>query len=229
MTTKLNINQWSETDRPREKMLASGAQALSNAELFSVIIGSGSTKCNAVDLMKNVLSDCGNNLHALGRMKVSDLCRYHGLGEAKALNILAVCELAKRRQAEKVQENKCLRRPCDIWQYMLPYMEDLDVEQAWVLLMNNSYRLIATKRISTGGITETAVDIRLVLKEALLNNATVVVLCHNHPSDNPLASTDDDRLTARVKKSCELMRIYLADHVIITRDGYYSYRERDRL
>ena len=226
---KLNINQWAEEDRPREKLMRMGPGALTNAELMAILIGSGSPKESAVDLMKRILSDCDNNLNKLGRMSIRELQAYNGMGPAKAVSILAACELGKRRQLEKVQERKDLGSPQAIYDYMHPIMQDLDTEEAWVILMNQNYKLIKAERLSHGGITETLVDVRLIVKEALYNNATIVALCHNHPSNNARPSKEDDRLTERVKKACELMRLYLLDHVIVTDGNYYSYRERGRL
>lgn len=226
---KLNINQWAEEDRPREKLMRLGAGALTNAELMAILIGSGSPKESAVDLMKRILNDCDNNLNKLGRMSIRELQVYNGMGPAKAVSILAACELGKRRQMEKVQERKDLGSPQAIYDYMRPIMQDLDTEEAWIILMNQNYRLIKEERLSHGGITETLVDVRVIVKEALLNNATIVALCHNHPSDNARPSKEDDRLTERVKKACELMRIYLLDHVIVTESSYYSYREKGRM
>ncbi len=226
---KLNINQWAEEDRPREKLMRLGAGALTNAELMAILIGSGSPKESAVDLMKRILNDCDNNLNKLGRMSIRELQVYNGMGPAKAVSILAACELGKRRQMEKVQERKDLGSPQAIYDYMRPIMQDLDTEEAWIILMNQNYRLIKEERLSHGGITETLVDVRVIVKEALLNNATIVALCHNHPSNNARPSKEDDRLTERVKKACELMRIYLLDHVIVTESSYYSYREKGRM
>ena len=229
MADKLNINQWAEEDRPREKLERLGPSALSDAELLAILVGSGSTKEDAVSLMKRILADCNNNLNTLGKMSIRDLCKYNGVGPAKAITIVAACELGKRRQMEKVQERKDLGSPQAIYDYMRPIMQDLDTEEAWIILMNQNYRLIKEERLSHGGITETLVDVRVIVKEALLNNATIVALCHNHPSNNARPSKEDDRLTERVKKACELMRIYLLDHVIVTESSYYSYREKGRM
>ncbi len=227
--TKLNINQWAEEDRPREKMAAQGAQALSNAELLAILIGSGSTKESAVELMKRVLNDCNNNLNTLGKKSIEELTAYNGVGPAKAITILAACELGKRRQMEKAEERADLRSADAIYSHMHPIMQDLDVEQAWVLLMNRNFKLIKKLCISHGGLSETAVDVRIIIREALLANATIIVLCHNHPSNNTRPSADDDRLTKKLKEACDTMRLYLADHVIITDGGYYSYNDEGRL
>lgn len=226
---KLSINQWAEEDRPREKLLTMGAENLSNAELLAILIGSGSSEESAVELMKRVLVDYHNNLNALGKASVSELLSYKGLGPAKAVTILAACELGKRRAKEKAMERQCMGSAMDIYNYMHPIMQDLDVEEAWILMMNQNYGLIKAERISHGGITETAVDVRVIMKSAIMNNATILALCHNHPSNNARSSSDDDRLTQRIEKACNIMRIYFLDHVIITDGRYYSYREQGRL
>ncbi len=226
---KLAINEWAEEDRPREKMLRLGATQLSNAELLAILIGSGSTKESAVDLMKHILKDCNNNLNSLGKKTVNELQVYDGMGPAKAVTILAACELGKRRAREKAEERKRLHSACDTYEYMLPRMQDLDVEEGWVLLMNQDFKLIKDIKISHGGISETSVDIRIILKEALLNNATIITFCHNHPSGNPKPSKYDDELTLKIKKACNIMRIFFADHVIICDGFWYSYREMNRL
>ena len=228
---KLSINQWAEEDRPREKLMKHGAATLTNAELLAILIGSGSQDESAVDLMKRVLADCGNNLNTLGKKTIDELTggRYKGLGPAKAVTIIAACELGKRRQAEKAEERRKLDSAAAIYEYMLPKMQDLPEEEAWVLLMNQNFKLIKSVMLSHGGITETAVDIRLAVKNALLCNATVLALCHNHPSGNTRPSGDDDRLTQRMKKACELMRLHFLDHLIVTDGRYYSYSEEGRL
>lgn len=228
---KLNINQWAEEDRPREKFMRLGAAALSNAELTAILIGSGSPQESAVQLMKRVLNDCNNNLNTLGKMTIEELtsARYKGLGQAKAITLLAACELGKRRQAEKAEERTQLNSAAAIYNYIRTKMQDLPEEEAWVLLMNQNFKLIKDLRLSHGGLTETVVDIRLILKNALLCNATVVALCHNHPSNNTQPSTHDDRLTQQLKEACKVMRLHFLDHVIITDGNYYSYHEEGRL
>ena len=229
MSEKLTIAQWSSDDQPREKLRDLGPDALSNAELLAILIGSGSTKETAVELMKRLLGDCNNNLNTLGKKTIRELCGYNGIGEAKAITLLAACELGKRRQREKAEERPDLGSPTAIYNYMHPRMQDLDVEEAWVILMNQRYRLIRALRISHGGISETAVDVRIIMKEALLCNATVMALVHNHPSGQARPSRDDDRLTQRVKQACDTMRIYMLDHIIVCDGAYYSYNEQGRL
>lgn len=226
---KLSIKDWDEADMPREKLERLGAEALSNAELLAILIGSGSTKESAVDLMKHVMSDCNNNLNTLGKLTITDLMKYNGVGPAKAITILAACELGKRRQAEKPEERVKLDSALAIYKEMHPVMQDLDVEEGWVLLMNQNFKLIKKMCISRGGLTETAIDVRVIMKQAIMSNATVIALCHNHPSGGLRPSGADDSLTNKVKDACNLMRLFFLDHVIITDGGYYSYSEEGRI
>ena len=229
MNDKLSISQWALEDRPREKLERLGPEALSDAELLAILIGSGTKKESAVELMKHVMNDCHNNLNTLGKMTIEELMAYSGIGLAKAVSILAACELGKRRGMQRPEERPKLSSASAIYDYMHPLMQDLSVEEAWVLLMNQSYKLIKRKLISHGGITETAVDVRVIIKEALLCNATVIALCHNHPSNNTQPSGADNQLTQRVEKACDTMRMFLIDHVIITDGAYYSYQEEGKL
>ena len=211
---KVSIKDLPEDERPRERLLKFGAENLSDAELLAILIGSGTPKMSAVEVMKNVLAACKGNLNTLGRMSVDELTAFDGIGPAKAVTIIAACELGKRRQ---------------IYEYMRTLIAEQQVEEAWALLLNQNFKLIKAVRVSHGGLTETAVDIRVVMKQALLCNATMLALCHNHPSNNPRPSTVDDRLTQNVKKACDYLRFYFLDHVIICDGAYYSYREKGRL
>lgn len=226
---KLTINQWAEEDRPREKLMRLGADALSNAELLAILIGSGSPQQSAVELMKDVLNDCNNNLNTLGKKSIHDLEQYKGMGPAKAVTILAACELGKRRQGSSPEERPELGSATAVYNYMHPRMQDLDVEESWVLLMNQAFKLIKAVRLSHGGISETAVDVRVIMREAVLANATVLALVHNHPSNNTSPSRQDDGLTERIRKASDIMRVYFLDHVIVGDGRYYSYRESGRL
>lgn len=228
MSDKLNINQWAEEDRPREKMANLGTEALSSAELLAILIGSGSTKESAVDLMKRILNDCNNSLNTLGKKSINDLCQYNGVGPAKAITILAACELGKRRQMESPEERPDLGTATNIYNHMHPVMQDLDVEEFWALMLNQNYRLIKKVRIAHGGITETTVDIRIIMREAVQCNATQLAVCHNHPSGNSTPSEQDDILTRSIMQACNVMNIHFLDHVIVTDGVYYSYHEKRR-
>lgn len=223
------INKWAEEDRPREKLMSHGAAALSDSELLAILIGSGTPRESAVALMQRIMRDCDNNLNTLGKRTLHELMSYKGIGEAKAITIIAACELGKRRQAAKAAERPDMGSAKAVYDYMHPKMQDLDTEEAWVLLMNQRFRLIKAVRLSHGGLSETAVDVRVILREALLSNATVLTLVHNHPSGTCRPSGDDDRLTQKLKRACETMRIYMVDHVIVTDGRYYSYAEEGKL
>lgn len=243
---KLNINQWAEEDRPREKMMRKGAAALTNAELLAILIGSGNKEETAVGLMRRLLTDCDNRLKTLGRMSCEELTghveiadpltgktravrRYKGLGEAKAITIMAACELGRRRMEEEAAERVSIRSSADLYGYFLPRMQDLAHEECHLLLLNQACRVLDRVLVSKGGLTETAVDIRLILREALLRNAPVVALCHNHPSGNKRPSMEDDRLTEKLHKACLTMNIRLLDHIVLTDGDYYSYCDEGRL
>lgn len=226
---QLRITDWSEADRPREKLRDKGAETLSDAELLAILIGSGSTKESAVALMQRILSACDNNLNTLGKMTQQELQNYKGMGPAKAITILAACELGKRRALDKIGPRPDLGSSIAIYNYMLPRMQDLDVEEGWILMMNQNFKLIKAERISHGGITETAIDVRLIMREVILNNATILAVCHNHPSSSPFPSKNDDLLTIQISKACEIMRIFFMDHVIVTDGAFYSYHDKGKI
>ena len=220
---KLNINQWAEEDRPREKMMQKGAEALSDAELLAILIGSGNTEESAVTLMQRVLATCGNNLNQLAKWEVSDFSRFKGLGPAKSITIMAALELGKRRNLQEQGERKQVRTSTDIYELFHPLLCDLPTEEFWVLLLNQSAKVINKIRISRGGIDQTTADVRTILREAILARATMMAIVHNHPSGNTQPSHDDRRLTEAVRKAAELMNIRLIDHVIVTDGQYYSF------
>lgn len=229
MGEKLTIAHWSEDDQPREKLRDKGPEALSNAELLAILIGSGTPGTSAVELMQTVLNNCKNNLNTLGKMTIRELMAFKGIGEAKAITILAACELGKRRQMETPEERPDLGTATRIYNHMHPVLQDLDVEEFWLLLMNQDYRLIKKMRIAHGGITEVAVDIRIIMRETVLNNATILAVCHNHPSGSLRPSQADNNITTSLQQACSVMRIKFLDHVIITDGSYFSYHESGRL
>lgn len=229
MKGKLAINHWSEEDRPREKMMLHGVAALSNAELLAILIGSGSTDESAVELMRKVLNDCHNDLNELGKATVDELCLYKGIGPAKAISILAASELGKRRKEEEVKERKAILSSCDVYHYFYPLMCDLATEECWVLLLNQASKVIDRVKVSAGGLASTAVDVRCILREALLKRAVAMALCHNHPSGSIRPSAEDDCLTEHLDKAAKVMNIRLIDHVILTDGKFYSYADEGRM
>lgn len=229
MDSKLNINQWAKEDRPREKMMQQGPSALTNAELLAILIGSGNHEDTAVELMRKVLDLYHNSLQELGKANIEDLCRFKGIGSAKAVTLLAASELGKRRMEEVPKERKQICTSRNIYEIFYPLMCDLPVEECWILLLNQSSKVIDRIRISQGGLASTQVDVRCILREALLKRAVSLVLCHNHPSGNISPSLDDDRLTQAVKQASATMNIRLLDHLIVTDGAYYSYSDEGRL
>ena len=225
----LKITDWAEEDRPREKMIAQGAESLSTAELMAILIGSGGPGISAVDLMRQVLNDYDDSLRMLGRASVKELTKYRGMGEAKAVTVLAACQLAQRRLDEETRQRRIIHSSRDIYQLFLPAMQDLAVEECRLLLMKQNCSVVGSVVLSRGGLTETAVDIRLVVKHALLADATVIALCHNHPSGSLRPSRQDDELTRRTAKACSMMNLHLLDHIILTDGAYYSYADEGRL
>lgn len=226
---KLNINQWAEEDRPREKMMAHGARVLTDAELLAILIGSGSQDETAVELMRRVLSACNNNLNELAKLSLEQLCRFKGIGPAKAVTVMAACELGHRRKLAEVEERLVVRTARDLYNHFHPKLADQPVEEFWVMLLNNACRVIDSRCVATGGITEVAVDVRLVLREAILGRATAIALCHNHPSGNVRPSRQDDLLTDRLRQACDMMNIRLMDHIVLTDGRFYSYADEGRL
>ena len=229
MTEKLNINQWAEEDRPREKMMRLGVSALSNAELLAILIGSGNTEDSAVGLMRKVLKQYGDNLNELGKAGIDELGRFKGIGPAKAITILAASELGKRRQEMGTKIREVIRCSQDVYDYFYARMCDLAVEECWVLLLNQAAKVVDAVKISGGGLAATVVDIRCVLREALLKRASAMALCHNHPSGNAHPSQEDDRLTSQLKKASDVMNIHLVDHIVFTDGAYYSYADEGRI
>lgn len=230
-TPYIPINQWEDRQsRPREKLLEQGHESLSTAELLAIIIGSGTRHKSAVALMEDVLRDCDHKLVLLNRMTVKELMSYSGIGEAKALSIVAAAEIGRRRAKEEVRT--AFTQVTDaqqVYDYMYPDVRELTHEESWVFLLNNSARLIKRIRISQGGRTDTSVDVRIVLKAALLADATCLILVHNHPSGNVQPSREDRNLTQRLQKAAETMSLRLLDHVIVTDGAYYSFADNGQL
>lgn len=224
-----SIKHWAEADRPREKLMQKGEEALTDAELLAILIGSGTPKKSAVNLMQEILQACDGRLSNLSRMSIKELTTWNGIGEAKAITLKAAAEIGRRRALEKASELVCISNAEDVYRLMHPKMQDLQHEEFWVLLLNRQAKVIKTVRMSSGGITQTAVDVRLILREALLANATAIVACHNHPGGAVKPSRGDMNLTMKIKAAAETMDIRLIDHVIITDGNLYSFADNDIL
>jgi len=228
-----SIKEWAEVDRPREKLESRGPGALTEAELLAILIGSGNTEESAVDLMRRLMADCDGSLNTLGRMTIAELTdgRYKGIGPAKAITIMAACELGKRRMKEEAPVRSKISDSADIYEYFRPRLMDLSHEECHVLLLNVKHEILGHEVVSRGGLSEACVDIRLVLRHALLHQATSIALAHNHPSGSCQPSKADDDLTSRLREACRTVGIKLLDHLVIAdgKDNYYSYYNHSKI
>ncbi len=219
------INQWAEDDRPREKLLLKGKSALSDSELLAILIGSGSRNESAVQLCQRILAANHNQLSQLGKMTVPQLITFKGIGEAKAISIVAALELGKRRREETVEDLSKISSSKSVFEIMHPLLGELPHEEFWVLFLSNSNKVIRKSQLSRGGITGTVVDIRLLFKLALEYHATSIILVHNHPSGKLQASDADKDITKKIKMAGEQLDIKVLDHVIVTESGYLSFQD----
>ncbi len=219
------ITNWSEDDKPREKLMLKGKSVLSDAELIAILIGSGSRNESAVDLSKKILASVDNNLNALGKVSISQLMNFKGIGEAKAISIIAALELGRRRRAEEVVELKKVTSSKVIFEIMQPIIGELPHEEFWIIYLNNSNKVISKSQLSKGGITGTLVDIRIVFKTALEMGATALILCHNHPSGTLIPSDADKQITKKLKLAGESLEIKVLDHLIVTETSYFSFAD----
>ncbi len=217
------IRNWSEDDKPREKLMLKGKSALSDAELIAILIGSGSRNESAVDLSKRILSSVANNLNALGKLSMAQLMNFKGIGEAKAISIMAAMELGRRRRAEEAVELTKITSSKSVFEIMQPIIGELPHEEFWILYLNNSNKVISKAQLSVGGITGTLVDVRLVFKMALEKGATALILCHNHPSGTLIPSDADKQITKKLKIAGDSLEIKVLDHLIVTETKYFSF------
>jgi DNA repair protein RadC len=219
------ITNWSEDDKPREKLMLKGKSVLSDAELIAILIGSGSRNESAVALSKRILASVDSNLNALGKLSLAQLTQFKGIGEAKAIAIIAALELGRRRRAEEATELTKVTSSKIIFEIMQPVIGELPHEEFWVIYLNNSNKVIYKSQLSKGGITGTLVDVRLVYKMALEMGATALILCHNHPSGTLVPSDADKHITKKVKTAGESLEIKVLDHLIVTERSYFSFAD----
>ncbi len=224
-----SIKNWSEDDRPREKLLNKGKDALSDAELVAILIGSGSRNESAVDLCKRILASANNNLTALGKLSIKQLMEFKGIGEAKAITIVAALELGRRRRGEEALQQKKIDSSHSVFELMQPIIGELPHEEFWIVYLNNSNKVIHKNLLSKGGITGTLVDIRLVMKTAIEVGATGLILAHNHPSGTLKPSDADKQITKKVKTASESLDIKVIDHLIVTEKAYFSFADEGML
>jgi DNA repair protein RadC len=221
----LNIKAWAEEDRPREKLMGKGRQILSEAELIAILIGSGSRNETAVELSKRILSTVENNLNELGKLSVHELTKFKGIGEAKAISIVAALELGRRRkEVESVKREKIITSK-DAYLALKGKIADLPHEEFWLIILNRANAIMKKELISRGGVAGTVVDTKIIFKSAVEHYASSIIICHNHPSGNLKPSDADIRITKNIKEAGKIMEIPLIDHLIITENGYYSFAD----
>ena len=227
---RLTIRDWAEDDRPREKMLRKGAHSLSDAELLAILIGSGNRDESAVELSRRIMHECSDNINELALLSISDLCkRFKGIGEAKAITIMAALEIGKRRKTSEILERKKITSSLDLFDLFEPQLVDLPHEEFWVGLLNGANKVIEIKRLTQGGSRQTVVDIPMLLKMALEKSAQAVVVAHNHPSGQNRPSHEDEQITRKIKAGCEAIGITLLDHIIIAKGQYYSFADEGKM
>ncbi|WP_396603116.1 DNA repair protein RadC [Algibacter sp. R77976] len=224
-----SIKNWSQDDQPREKLLYKGKAALSDAELVAILIGSGNREESAVDLCKRILASTDNNLSALGKLSIKQLMEFKGIGEAKAISIIAALELGRRRRGEEALEKKKITSSASVFELMQPVIGELQHEEFWIVYLNNSNKVLQKNQLSKGGITGTLVDVRLVLKNALEVGATGLILAHNHPSGTLKPSEADKQITQKLKNAAQSLDIKVLDHLIITEKAYFSFADENML
>lgn len=218
------ISDWAPEDKPREKLLHKGAEALTDAELLAILINTGTKGVSALDMAKSILKGVNNSLNDLGKLSVKDLMKTKGLKEKKAITIAASLELAKRRRIAEASVKEKITQSKDIYEYF-HHLGDLHNEEFWVMFLNRNNKVIARERISQGGITGTVADTRLIMKIAVDKLSCNIALCHNHPSGNLTPSEEDKKLTKKIKQAGEVLDIALLDHIIVSDSGYFSFAD----
>ena len=228
-TKPLTIKGWSPEDRPREKLALKGTAALSDAELIAILIGSGTSKLSALDVSKKVLHAAGNNLHTLARLSIKDLRKVNGIGEAKAVAIMAAMELGRRRKEIDPVDRPKISSSHEAYVQLSGDLMDLPHEEFWVLLLNRAHHVVRKKRISEGGVSGTVADPKVIYKMALEELASGIIVAHNHPSGNMTASQSDIDLTRKLKEAGRFLEIQLLDHLIICGPKYLSFADEGML
>ncbi|MBP6635873.1 MAG: DNA repair protein RadC [Paludibacter sp.] len=227
---RLTIREWSEDDRPREKMLRKGTSSLSDAELLAILIGSGNRDESAVELARRIMRECDDNINELARLTIADLCKkFKGIGEAKAITIRAALELGKRRKTSDFLERKQILSSRDLFEVFEPLLIDLVHEEFWIVFMNGANKVLSTHKLTQGGIQQTIVDVPLLLKMSLERLAQSIAVAHNHPSGQNKPSSEDENITRRIKQGCDAIGIRLLDHIIVARGKYYSFADDGKL
>lgn len=225
----ISIKDWKEDDKPREKLSSKGPEALSDAELIAILLGSGYQSFSAVDLARAILKKAEDNLHLLGKLQVKQLEEFKGIGPAKAVTLIAALELGKRRQYTDVLARKIIQSSSEASLLLVPLLKDLEQEKMYVVYLNHANSIVHQEFVSSGGLTSTIVDVRLIMRNALQHLASKIIIAHNHPSGNLKPSVSDKHTTQKVKAACQMFDIQLIDHLIISDQGYFSFADNGLL
>ena len=225
----MSIKFLAEDDRPREKFLLKGKNSLSDAKLLAIIMGSGNREDSAVELGRKILSSVGNNWHNLSLLQISDLMKFKGIGEAKAISIATALEIGRRRAAQEVPEKIQITTSLESYKVLLPYLSDLQTEEFWTVYLNQNNRILGKSKLSSGGINQSVVDLRILFKNALEHLATGIIIAHNHPSGNLKPSSEDLKITKQIAEAGKILNIQLLDHLIITQNSYLSFADENLL
>lgn len=225
MDSLKSIKTWNTDDRPREKLIARGTQALSDAELIAILIGSGSRNESAVELSRRILQSTGNDLVALGNVSLNELCKFKGMGEAKSVTVLAALELSKRRRSAEARNQTAVASSAQAYELFLQHLDGLKHEEFWMMGLNRKLNLIGLRKISEGGLAATIVDVKKIFRIALEMNSGSIIVGHNHPSGHTAPSKEDDGLTKRIKDAGKILDCNLCDHIIVSDTNYFSYAD----
>ena len=220
-----SIKHWNEDDRPREKLALKGRSSLSDAELLAIIMGSGNREESAVQLAQRILASAQNNWNELARYSIEELCKFKGVGEAKAISIITALEIGRRRSSQDVIERKKITSSNDAALILQQQIGDLPIEEFWVMYLNQGNKILKTEQISRGGITQTSVDVRIIFKRGIELMATAMILAHNHPSGNLNPSDADRQLTRKIKEASNYLDIQVLDHIIVSQKDYFSFAD----
>lgn len=221
-----SIKTWAEQDRPREKLSSKGASSLTDAELLAILIGNGTTEMSAFDIAKAILNKANNDINALGKFSQKDFSKFKGMGPAKSITLLAALELGRRRSNANIPEKAIFTASADAYNLMKPYLLDLKHEEFWIILLNRRNQLQKTICVSKGGLTATIADPKLILKHAIENESSSIILVHNHPSGNLDPSKADENITEKIKNAGQILDIMVLDHIIFTDGGYFSFSDK---
>ena len=225
LSNKIPLTDWSDQDKPREKFVQQGASVLSDAELIAILLRTGTDTENAVGLSKRILSNYGNSLNALSEATLHDLLKTRGIGQVKAVTLLAAFELGRRIRAEVVEQGRVVKSSADIVELIQPRIACLKHEEFWAVFLNQAARILKIAQISKGGLTATTVDVRMIMQEALMQKATGIILCHNHPSGSVRPSLDDKALTRQIVEAAKVLNMKVIDHVVVSGNSYYSFAD----